>query len=402
MTCRGNVPFTTTTTTTRDGAVVPLPCEAESTSELSARLGLATSHAVLMQVLYISHRLDLLTTMHALGPSTCGHVAGELGLKERYLRELLHSLVCHGILTLSDNDLFSVPQKTVETLVKSSPTSRITTTTAGARGRGNGEEEMGGPDSFLGMPIMLQVMSGTIPGVLESFGTASARKGVSFDEFGPDVVDALEWMNAPGMRAHLLTQLERCGVTTALASAKTSLDIGCGSGTAVMLMAQKFPQCHFTGIDVSLASIEGARSKAQRAKLTNVTFDHRGVEDLDPNESWDVVTTFDVIHDVPHSSASLAAIFGCLRDNGGLYLMVEPRARTDPRNNIGARGGFLYGISLLHCLTQNLANDGEGLGAAWGIERQRALLEQAGFAADKVTLIEFEEEQVQSFWVCKR
>jgi hypothetical protein len=44
-------------------------------------------------------------------------------------------------------------------------------------------------------------------------------------------------------------------------------------------------------------------------------------------------------------------------------------------------GPFLYTVSCLHCMTVSLASGGAGLGAMWGEQLARRLLEEAGFTA---------------------
>jgi hypothetical protein len=40
---------------------------------------------------------------------------------------------------------------------------------------------------------------------------------------------------------------------------------------------------------------------------------------------------------------------------------------------------MLYATSTLHCMTVSLAEGGAGLGTAWGEQRARAMLAEAGF-----------------------
>jgi hypothetical protein len=42
-------------------------------------------------------------------------------------------------------------------------------------------------------------------------------------------------------------------------------------------------------------------------------------------------------------------------------------------------GPFLYTISCMHCMTVSLAQGGAGLGAMWGQEKAKEMLEEAGF-----------------------
>ena len=81
---------------------------------------------------------------------------------------------------------------------------------------------------------------------------------------------------------------------------------------------------------------------------------------------WDLVTSFDVIHDLPDPLGALTHIRSAL-SAGGTYLMVEPKVADELQDNLAnpfAR--MLYGMSCLHCVPQSLAQGGSDLGACWG------------------------------------
>ncbi len=40
---------------------------------------------------------------------------------------------------------------------------------------------------------------------------------------------------------------------------------------------------------------------------------------------------------------------------------------------------FLYGVSVMHCMTVSLAHDGAGLGTVWGEQVARRMLSEADF-----------------------
>jgi hypothetical protein len=65
--------------------------------------------------------------------------------------------------------------------------------------------------------------------------------------------------------------------------------------------------------------------------------------------------------------------------------MKEPRVSSRLEDNLGSPfAPLLYSISTLHCLTVSLANDGAGLGTAWGEQRALRMLADAGFAEVEV------------------
>ncbi|MCU7924851.1 MAG: hypothetical protein KZQ97_00250 [Candidatus Thiodiazotropha sp. (ex Dulcina madagascariensis)] len=64
----------------------------------------------------------------------------------------------------------------------------------------------------------------------------------------------------------------------------------------------------------------------------------------------------------------MSAIHKALRDDG-VYLMQDIEGSSHLHNDMGHPiGPLLYTISTMHCMTVSLAQDGAGLGTAWGRE----------------------------------
>jgi SAM-dependent methyltransferase len=94
---------------------------------------------------------------------------------------------------------------------------------------------------------------------------------------------------------------------------------------------------------------------------------------------FDIVTSFDVIHDAADPDALMARIHQSLKP-GGIYMMVEPAAGESLEDNLGPIGTILYSFSLFYCMTVSLAEDGAGLGMAGLPESKvRELAAGAGF-----------------------
>jgi 2-polyprenyl-3-methyl-5-hydroxy-6-metoxy-1,4-benzoquinol methylase len=155
-------------------------------------------------------------------------------------------------------------------------------------------------------------------------------------------------------------------------------DIGCGTGTVAILMAESYPNSVVTGFDVSEDSIAVAGERA--GDLPNVEFHGYAVEEVPTTPPFDLITTFDVIHDLPDPRAGLSRIRDALADDG-VYLMMEPNVSSYLEDNLHDRGALLYGVSALHCMTQSLAVGGEGVGAAWGWQRAERYATEAGFSS---------------------
>ena len=170
------------------------------------------------------------------------------------------------------------------------------------------------------------------------------------------------------------------GLVERLQSGAELADVGCGSGHAVNLMAQAFPASRFTGYDFSEEGIEAARDEAEDMGLTNASFELKDVTNLGVEETFDVITAFDAIHDQARPRDVLASIAHALKHNG-TFLMVDVAAQSDLADNLDhPLGPFLYTISTMHCMTVSLALDGDGLGAVWGEQKARELLGEAGFS----------------------
>ncbi len=89
------------------------------------------------------------------------------------------------------------------------------------------------------------------------------------------------------------------------------------------------------------------------------------IEHLDASEGlpeqYDVITTFDVVHDAVNPRGLLRAIRNGLRPDGR-YICLEINSSDKLEENIGLLGSFFYSVSVLYCMTTSLAHHGEGLG----------------------------------------
>lgn len=78
-------------------------------------------------------------------------------------------------------------------------------------------------------------------------------------------------------------------VAERIGPARSVLDAGCGIGVLTTFYARQFPQCSFTGVDRSQASIAVAQEQAAALGLTNVRFDCLDVERASPPGSFDCI-----------------------------------------------------------------------------------------------------------------
>ena len=81
-------------------------------------------------------------------------------------------------------------------------------------------------------------------------------------------------------------------------------DIGCGYGTATVLLAQAYPRSTFVGFDYHVESIERARANAAAAGVEDrVRFEIASARDF-PGTGYDLIACFDALHDLGDPAAS--------------------------------------------------------------------------------------------------
>jgi cyclopropane fatty-acyl-phospholipid synthase-like methyltransferase len=177
----------------------------------------------------------------------------------------------------------------------------------------------------------------------------------------------------------------------ALEAGASVLDLGCGRGRALVLLAEHYPASSFHGYDLSHEAIAFGREHAAERGLANVTFEQRDLSTFDVDAepaAFDYVVTFDAVHDQAKPLAMLKGIRRALKGDG-TYLMQDIQGSSHHHENLDHPGGpLMYMISTMHCMTVSLAQGGDGLGAMWGEEKARELLAEAGFSSVDVHLLE--------------
>jgi len=205
-------------------------------------------------------------------------------------------------------------------------------------------------------------------------------KGVRQSAYPPEMFEAIERGTAPWYR-HKLTQEwlpTMPDVEAKLASGGSAVDVGCGSGRAAIAIARAFPKAKVFGYDNHSGSVQRARANARAEGVAKrVAFKVIDAKRM-RGPKFDLITTFDVVHDSADPVGLMKAIRRAL-EPGGTYLMLEMNCSPNVNENINPIGKFLYTVSTLYCMTQSLAANGEGIGAAMGEPKARELAAAAGF-----------------------
>lgn len=180
------------------------------------------------------------------------------------------------------------------------------------------------------------------------------------------------------------------------------LDAGCGRGHALVLMAERYPASEFVGYDLSQEAVQFGADLADECGLSNLRFEVRDLSDFDQTAepaAFDLVTTFDAVHDQAHPLALLRGIRRTLKPEG-VYLAQDIHGSShhhlDTEHPLGA---MLYAVSTMHCMTVSLAQGGEGLGTMWGREKAREYFHNAGFSRIEVHQLPHDDQN--DYWVLR-
>ncbi len=73
------------------------------------------------------------------------------------------------------------------------------------------------------------------------------------------------------------------------------LEIGCGTGRNLAILARKYPKAMFYGLDASAAMLETARKKIESKNLSNITFKNALADDFSFDKTFDLQKPFDAI-----------------------------------------------------------------------------------------------------------
>ena len=346
----------TTTTEPQEGSTMTTDELDRARSEAFAErmIGVLNDGAIALMT-SIGHRTGLFDAMSGLPPSTSEQIASASGLNERYVREWLAAMVVGRIV---EHD----PEKKTYRL----PPEHAAFLTRAAS-----------PDNLAVTARFIPLMGSVEDGIVERFEKGGGLPYSSFPRFHEVMAEDSGQTVVAALTDHILPLVP--GLTERLEGGIDVMDVGCGSGRALNLMARTFPNSRFVGYDFSEEAISRARAEAGERGTANLRFEVKDAAALDEKERYDLITTFDAIHDQAMPAAVLNGIADALKGDG-VYLMQDIAGSSHLHNNMDHPvGPLLYTISTMHCMTVSLAQGGEGLGTMWGEEKATEMLKEAGF-----------------------
>eukprot|EP00965_Chrysotila_dentata_P165857 5476217-Pleurochrysis_carterae.AAC.2 len=295
-------------------------------------------------------------------------LAASTGLHVRWLREWCAQQAAMGVLVLLDGEgdddadlCYILPAAFAEVLAD--PTSS------------NYDIAM-----IQAVPSLLARARDSIP---EAFRTGL---GMPYDD--ENIASAIDRQHTVSIRhfviPKLLPSIADGHVLAKLESGARVADLGCGGGNLLIEMAHRFPFSEFHGYEVSDVAIEHAKKAIAAAALRNAhVHDARkagGSIDSTPAR-FDLILTYDVLHDAPQPQELMIAARRALAPHG-VWLIADIKCADGVRANMRDGAAKTYwAFSTCLCMASALSEpNGKGLGTLGFSPRvAQRMLRDAGF-----------------------
>ncbi len=331
-------------------------------SELAVEVFKHLNGTMITAMTVIGDELGLYRALASSGVVTSEILASELSMSERWVREWLHGQAAVGYVDHLGDGRFEMSAEAAAVLADDSHP-RFS---AGGAG------------------MIVPLLSRSVPAMKRVF---ESGRGLTYDEFGgAQFAEAQERMWAPWFQHQLVDTVLPAldGVVDKLKHGGRLADTGCGAGVAVMEMARAYPDAEFVGYDNSEHALERANRSKRQTNLENVHFLNPDVDPLPSEPTYDVITTFDCIHDMAHPTPAIRAIRSALKGDG-TWFVADVHAGDSLDENLEEANPLLpmlYGFSVLCCLSSSMSSpDAEGFGTlGFGEAKARRMAAEAEFS----------------------
>jgi SAM-dependent methyltransferase len=321
--------------------------------------------AVTAGMIHLGDRLGLYRVLaDTSSPMTSQELALRSKLHERWVREWMYNQIAAKMLQVEDleADTPRVYLSPEAVAVLASPNH---------------------PAFGMGMFHRLPQTMNALNDMPEAFSTGV---GFDYDSHGPEGAVGIERSFEPWNQAFFLPKVLSLlnGVTDTLQKGARVADIGCGAGGLALLIAKTFPNSHVDGYDISQFALERAKDRQREEGINNVEFVDPRENPIPQDGSFDLVCTFDCIHDMTRPQEMMNLIRNAVSDTG-TWLLVDIKAHDTLKDNVtkNPMAALLYGISVLSCMSSAMSEpEGAGLGTL-GLSASRAqqMTTDAGFSS---------------------
>lgn len=348
----------------------------EMSDAFAEKMMTVLNYGSLNLMISIGYRTGLFDVMDNLPFANSTEIAKQSELSERYVREWLAALYTGGIIEYNPEDAtYHLPREHAAWLTRRSTPNNLAVTAQWVGLLGSVEDE-----------------------VVQCFKNGGGVSYESFNRFNEVMADE-SYQNVVAPLFDVILPLVS-GLTERLENGINVLDLGCGRGLVLKELAKKFPNSNFTGYDFLEEAISDANESVEELGLKNIKFLSKDVAKIDDLKVYDLITTFDAIHDQADPDTVLKNIFNALKDDG-IYFMQDIKGSSHVHKNIDHPiAPLLYTTSTMHCMTVSLAQGGKGLGTMWGKELACEMLENVGFT--NIDVKELSHDPINYYYIIKK
>jgi SAM-dependent methyltransferase len=304
---------------------------------------------------FIGDQTGIYRTLADGVPRRSAELADETGVDRRYLREWLCSNAANGYVTYNpDDDSFSMSPEQSALFADDS-------TTRCVQG-------------------YVQALVSQIETWAEAVEVFRSGRGRPWSAHSPCCFCATDRGFRPVYEEYLVQSWLPAidGIQNSLAAGAKIADIGCGHGSAVILLAKAFPNSVVYGFDLHPPSIEAARQQAAAVGLANAHFQVSAAKEF-PGKDYDLICIFDALHDFGDPVGTAQKVRTALKKDG-VFLVIEQFANNELKDNLTPLAALIYGFSTTICLPVSRSQEvGLCLGAQAGERRLARVLRDAGF-----------------------
>jgi 2-polyprenyl-3-methyl-5-hydroxy-6-metoxy-1,4-benzoquinol methylase len=347
-----------------ESAAVLTPTTEERRDAFLEKMLQSVAGAMEVFTIYLGDQLGYYAILAEDGALTSHELASRTGTHERYAREWLEQQTVTGILEVENVE-------------------------AGAGERRyylppGHDEVLADRDSLNYLAPLTQLvasLSQPLEDLLQAYRTGG---GVPFEAYGRNAREGQARMNRASFLQLLGTEwlpvMPDVHANLSNGHQARVADIGCGLGWSSIGVAQSYPGVRVDGFDLDEASVREARTNAEQHGVSDrIRFHHRDAGDPDLEGQYDLVMTFECIHDVSDPVGVLSTARRLLKKDGAVFICDERVGEkfTGERNEVEH---LMYGFSTLHCLPVGMTGEeSAGTGTVMRPDILRRYAEAAGF-----------------------
>lgn len=333
---------------------------------LAQRILDETNSAMSCLNLYLGQKLDLFNSLRVTGPITVSEFADKTSYSKRYLQEWLECMTVNGYIDYEPTTgKFRLSEEHAVVFCDKN-------------------------NSAYTIPFVCWIpsLSSAINKLLDAFKTG---KGIPYSSYGKDLLFA----QGDGNRPMFVNDIEKWISFIPNMNNKLKmeggrvLEVGCGDGWAGISLAKKYPLIKIDAIDIDSSSIENASSNVKKEGLQKrISLYLNSIEKAPINEKYDLIMTFETIHDLAYPVEALKKMRKLVSKDGFVLIGdVKMNDNLEDKNNFSGR--LYYNFSVLLCLPQSLDYpNSKATGAAMTPSTLQQYARDAGFS--KIDLLPIE------------